>query len=554
MSDVRLFCNIEKIDKENRTVGGWATTEALDKQSEIVDYGASKNAFSEWSGNIREQHDNSRAVGKAIEIIPDDTRKAVWVKAYISKGAQATWEKVLDGTLKGYSIGGNTLDKAVQIVKDGSGASRQITRITKYRLNELSLVDNPANPESAFTLVKRASDGNLYQTELVEDIQKTVITDSDSMLESEIREHREKADGLARKVRTNEELEKLHDEDFGVIRKYVSPQGKQVKERLLPMPDKVHAHSVIRKLGDYPLTSEEREQVHAKAKGILGNSHSEDECKLCKSQTGGDSQDMDKMTATKLTEEIGKLCSSIDGLLKQFEGAHKPVAGAKETPKQEGENPTDTTVSQSSPEEAGAADGVKTQEGEPVPAKKEVGASDTEKASNPATTSAQTQEGQPVPVGTSPAPATVTAKEQVPAQSSPEKSGDPDSKEVKTQEPQPVPAAKAADAVVEDGAEVLEKGTSTDIKKLSDTVAELRKELDTLKRQPLPRKMAATKVEKSYDEPTEGDTIQKDYNEVREWITKNPGKQLPPELARKKDAVLNKMLDAKFGGETRKVM
>jgi hypothetical protein len=31
----------------------------------------------------------------------------VYVSAYVSKGAQDAWEKVLDGTYSGFSIGGN---------------------------------------------------------------------------------------------------------------------------------------------------------------------------------------------------------------------------------------------------------------------------------------------------------------------------------------------------------------------------------------------------------------------------------------------------------------
>jgi len=103
--DFRLFAPIEKINKEKRTVSGWATGEGIDKQDEVVSYDASKDAFSDWPGNIREMHE-PRAVGKAIEIIPDDDARKVWVTAKISKGANDTWEKILDKTLTGFSIGG----------------------------------------------------------------------------------------------------------------------------------------------------------------------------------------------------------------------------------------------------------------------------------------------------------------------------------------------------------------------------------------------------------------------------------------------------------------
>ena len=130
MSNFHIFVPISKVDKENRTVEGWATTETIDKQNEVVDYEGSKEAFSNWQGNIREMHE-PKAVGKAVEVLPNDNEKRVWVKAYISKGANDTWEKVKEGILTGFSIGGQTMNKTTQIIKDvDTGASKTITRIT----------------------------------------------------------------------------------------------------------------------------------------------------------------------------------------------------------------------------------------------------------------------------------------------------------------------------------------------------------------------------------------------------------------------------------------
>jgi outer membrane murein-binding lipoprotein Lpp len=90
------------------------------------------------------------AVGKMVSFKEDkyydpDSEKmynGVVVSAYISKGAQDAWEKVLDGTYTGFSIGGRMnkwddgydekMDKQIRIIKD-------------YDLVELSLVDSPAN-------------------------------------------------------------------------------------------------------------------------------------------------------------------------------------------------------------------------------------------------------------------------------------------------------------------------------------------------------------------------------------------------------------------------
>jgi hypothetical protein len=90
------------------------------------------------------------AVGKVVSFKPetfyDPTTKSfysgVYVDAYISKGAQDTWEKVLDGTLSGFSIGGK-INESDNEVNKSTGQS--VRFIKDYDLIELSIVDSPAN-------------------------------------------------------------------------------------------------------------------------------------------------------------------------------------------------------------------------------------------------------------------------------------------------------------------------------------------------------------------------------------------------------------------------
>lgn len=154
---------ITKIDEEQRIVTGIATTEALDSQGDIVDYEASKKAFSEWKGNIREMHGNT-SVGKAIDIQFDDVNKQVTLSSYISESAdgQNAWTKIKEGILTGYSIGGRMLE----VIKDKSVSGAN--RIMNYSLSETSLVDNPANPEAEFLMVK-SFDGKLNHVETIID-------------------------------------------------------------------------------------------------------------------------------------------------------------------------------------------------------------------------------------------------------------------------------------------------------------------------------------------------------------------------------------------------
>ena len=147
--NVRLSMPFSKVDKERRIVSGFATLDNIDKQADIVTTDASLKAFAKFRGNIREMH-QPISVGKMVNFKEDkyfdpESKKfytGVYVSAYISKGAQDTWEKVLDGTLSGFSIGGRMnkwddafdekMDKTIRVIKD-------------YDLVELSLVDNPAN-------------------------------------------------------------------------------------------------------------------------------------------------------------------------------------------------------------------------------------------------------------------------------------------------------------------------------------------------------------------------------------------------------------------------
>ena len=147
--NLRLSMPFSKVDKERRIVSGFATLDNVDKQDDIVTADASMKAFAKFRGNIREMH-QPVAVGKMVSFKEDKyfdptTKKfyaGVYVSAYVSKGAQDTWEKVLDGTLQGFSIGGrmNKWDDAYD-----EKMEKPIRIIKEYDLLELSLVDTPAN-------------------------------------------------------------------------------------------------------------------------------------------------------------------------------------------------------------------------------------------------------------------------------------------------------------------------------------------------------------------------------------------------------------------------
>ena len=173
--NVRLSMPIGKIDVERRMVSGFATLDNVDRQNDIVTTESSITAFKNFRGNLREMHQPS-AVGKIVSFKEDkyfdpSTKKfysGVYVSAYVSKGAQNAWEKVLDGTYTGFSIGGNIkewddaydekIDKTIRVIKT-------------YELSELSLVDNPANQFANIVSIEKINgqnvvDGYLSKTEI----------------------------------------------------------------------------------------------------------------------------------------------------------------------------------------------------------------------------------------------------------------------------------------------------------------------------------------------------------------------------------------------------
>jgi hypothetical protein len=173
--NVRLSMPIGKVDQERRIVSGFATLDNVDKQGDVVDTTASLSAFKNFRGNLREMHQPS-AVGKIVSFKEDkyfdpSTKKfysGVYVSAYVSKGAQDAWEKVLDGTYSGFSIGGNIKKYDDQV---DSNTENPIRIIKEYELHELSLVDNPANQFANIFSVEKVNgettvDGYLSKTEI----------------------------------------------------------------------------------------------------------------------------------------------------------------------------------------------------------------------------------------------------------------------------------------------------------------------------------------------------------------------------------------------------
>lgn len=234
---VRLGMEFSKVDKKRRMVAGWATVDNVDQEGDQVTAEASMDAFARSRMNLREMHKKDSAVGKIVSFKQDTFRapdgkkyKGMFVKVYVSKGAQDTWEKVLDGTLQGFSIGGEIIDYEEVFNKD---ARQNIKKVTKYNLNELSLVDNPGNEYSDFTnifKIRSSADGSVTSVSgLIEDfkvlnvyycnedgITKEVANDS---VECPACGNEMEFVGL---VEDNAEIE---DSVRNAVQKFISPEG-----------------------------------------------------------------------------------------------------------------------------------------------------------------------------------------------------------------------------------------------------------------------------------------------------------------------------------------
>jgi len=182
--NVRLSMPFSKVDKERRIVSGFATLDNVDKQNDIVTPEASVKAFSKFRGNIREMH-QPISVGKMVAFKEDkyfdpETKKfysGVYVSAYVSKGAQDTWEKVLDGTLSGFSIGGRM--KKYDDAFDET-VNKQVRIIKEYDLVELSLVDSPANQFANVVSIEKVDGVDTVKGDLAETAIENVFWDKEN--------------------------------------------------------------------------------------------------------------------------------------------------------------------------------------------------------------------------------------------------------------------------------------------------------------------------------------------------------------------------------------
>ncbi len=188
--NLHLSVPFTKVNRENRTVSGFATLDNIDQTGDVVLAEASLKAFENFRGNLREMH-GPLAVGKVVSFRPEtyyDQKSqtfynGVYVTSYISKGAQDTWEKVLDGTLSGFSIGGKINESDNEINK---ATGEQVRFIKDYDLIELSIVDSPANELCNIFSIEKVGGKMVYKGLATQVVTENIFycEDSDSVFMS----------------------------------------------------------------------------------------------------------------------------------------------------------------------------------------------------------------------------------------------------------------------------------------------------------------------------------------------------------------------------------
>ncbi len=189
VKDNQVYVNIPiskaNVDIDKRIVSGWATIDNIDQMGDVVTADASLKAFQGFRGNIREMHDKFKAVGKLVNFRQEDffgkdgsPHTGIWVDVYISKGAEDTWQKVLDGTLSGFSVYGPISEQGIS--KQYIAESDKVVRfVTDYELLELSLVDSPGNELCNVLEIQKSNDPTGIATGV--DIENVFWCDHDEM-------------------------------------------------------------------------------------------------------------------------------------------------------------------------------------------------------------------------------------------------------------------------------------------------------------------------------------------------------------------------------------
>lgn len=193
MDKFEKFVKITKIDKEERMVFGFASTDDLDSDGEVIKVSALEKALPSYMKfpTLREMH-QPKAVGRTVSAqIKSGVKNGLYIGAKVV--SDEAWKMVKEGVYPAFSIGGNVLKRVDKFIEE-------------LELVEISLVDVPANKSAVIELWKKDKAGS-----------DVVITTAQKieLLEKMDFESNEVANALRRGVialMKNKELKKAEDQ------------------------------------------------------------------------------------------------------------------------------------------------------------------------------------------------------------------------------------------------------------------------------------------------------------------------------------------------------
>lgn len=147
---------------KKRFIEGYMTTPAVDLENEITDPKAYPNAVDEIVQKAQEgipipifiEHRRKEISLPIGSIISAESKPGgIWFKGEIAYGkiADPVWELIEQGVLRGCSMGGDALETSPDF---DTASNREIRRIKKMTIRELSLTGLPVNPQAVFSMAK----------------------------------------------------------------------------------------------------------------------------------------------------------------------------------------------------------------------------------------------------------------------------------------------------------------------------------------------------------------------------------------------------------------
>jgi HK97 family phage prohead protease len=144
---------IKAVDKEQRTIEGWATTPTTDRVGDIVE---PEGAEFKLPLPLLWQHDSGQPVGHVISA--KVSKAGIWIKAkfatideegLLRDRLEEAWQSVRVGLVRGLSIGFRSLEHS--LIEDTYGY-----RYLRWSWLELSTVTIPANADASIQTIKAA--------------------------------------------------------------------------------------------------------------------------------------------------------------------------------------------------------------------------------------------------------------------------------------------------------------------------------------------------------------------------------------------------------------